>query len=86
MMAEGDAAIVDPTAEEDTIRKVPLAETIVNMRHGGLRSFGPPFLSSHFGRKLLEDCGFQSRRSCGVDLLTIEGKLGHPGNDRADQW
>jgi hypothetical protein len=81
-----DATVVDLLAEEDSASKALLVETIAIMRHYGVNTLSAPFLSSHAGREILEDCGFQPRESTPVILLTLPLAANRQNDQGADHW
>jgi len=81
-----DATVVDLFAEEDQVCKALLIETIAIMRHCGVNTLSAPFLQSHAGREILEDCGFQPRESAPVMLLTLPWAVNHKGDHGLDHW
>jgi len=81
-----DATVVDLLAEEDQVCKALLVETIAIMRRCGVNTLSAPFLRSHAGREILEDCGFQPRESTPVIVLTLPWAANHVVDQGDDHW
>src|SRR5260370_21938875 len=81
-----DATVVDLIAEADQVLKALLVETIALMRDCGVNTLSAPFLGSHAGREILEDCGFQPRESSPVIVLSLPWTAKHQGQQAADSW
>jgi GNAT superfamily N-acetyltransferase len=84
--ADEDATVVDLLAEEDQIIKALLVETIAVMRRCGVLTLSAPFLQSHAGREIFENCGFQPRESAPVVMLTLPWGANRQGGPDADRW
>ena len=81
-----DATVVDLLGEEDAVCKALLVETIAIMRGNGVNTVSAPFLSSHAGREILEDCGFKPRESTPVILLTLPWAANRQVDQGANCW
>jgi hypothetical protein len=81
-----DATVVDLLAEEDQVIKALLVETIAVMRRCGILTLSAPFLQSHAGREILENCGFQPRESAPVVTLALPWTANHQVGPGADCW
>jgi Acetyltransferase (GNAT) domain len=81
-----DATVVDLLAEEEQVAKALLVETIAITRSCGVHTLSAPFLSSHAGREILEDCGFQPRESTPVILLTLPWAANRQNDQGANHW
>lgn len=64
-----DATIVDLFAEKEEVSKALLTEAVASTRNQGFQTLSAPLLSSHWGGKTFEDCGFQLRESSPVVAL-----------------
>lgn len=84
--AAEDATVVDLLGEDDQICKALLVETIAILRRSGVNTLSAPFLRSHDGVKILEDCGFQPRESTPVMLLTLPWAANHQNDQDANRW
>lgn len=81
-----DATVADLFAEESSVCKALLVETITIARRAGVHTLSAPFLSSHPSRKILEDCGFQPRESTPVMLLGLPWARNVQVDRGTDQW
>jgi GNAT superfamily N-acetyltransferase len=81
-----DAIVVDLFAEEDPVSKALLVETIAIARRCGVSTLNAPFLQSHGGREILEDCGFQPRESCPVVVVALSGVANQRTDQGAAHW
>jgi hypothetical protein len=81
-----DASVVDLLAEDEQVSKALLVETITIMRDCGVHTLSAPFLGSHPGRKILEDCGFQPRESSPVVVLDLPWNATRSDSQVADRW
>jgi GNAT superfamily N-acetyltransferase len=70
-ISEEDGTVVDLYAEENSVYKALLHETIAIMRREHIHTISAPFLATHACGELLEDCGFQPRESTPVILLAL---------------
>lgn len=83
----GDGAtVVDLLGEDNKACKALLVETIAIMRRRGVSILSAPFLGSHAGREILEDCGFRPRESSPVILLSLPWTAKHQGRQIPDAW
>jgi GNAT superfamily N-acetyltransferase len=81
-----DATVVDLFAEGDPVCKALLVETIAIMRRKNVNTLSAPFLASHAGREILEDCGFQPRESTPVVLLTLPWAGNRQDDQDTNHW
>jgi hypothetical protein len=81
-----DGTVVDLLGEDDEVCKALLIETIAIMRGCGVSTLSAPFLGSHAGRKILEDCGFQPRESTPVVVFSLPRAPNSQGDHGADHW
>jgi Acetyltransferase (GNAT) domain len=81
-----DGTVVDLLAEEDHVCKALLFETIAILRSCGASTLSAPFLSSHVGRRVFEDCGFQPRESSPVIVLKLPWGIGQQADQSTDRW
>ena len=81
-----DATVVDLFAEEEQVSKTLLVEAIAIARNCGVHTLSAPFLGSHPGRKILEECGFQPRESSPVAVLSLPWNGSRPEGQAADAW
>ena len=81
-----DATVVDLFAEDEQVSKALLVEAIEMTRSCGVQTLSAPFLGSHPGREVLDDCGFQPRESSPIVVLNLPWSASHPGSQIADHW
>lgn len=81
-----DAAVVDLLAENELVSKDLIVELIAIMRNCGVHTLSAPFLGSHPGRKIFEECGFQPRESSPVVVLSLPWNATRPDGQAADRW
>jgi hypothetical protein len=80
------ATVVDLFAEDAQVSKALLVETIEVTRSCGVQTLSAPFLESHPGREILEDCGFEPRESSPIVVLNLPWNASHPCGQIADHW
>ena len=81
-----DATVVDLFAKDEQVSKALLVETVEMTRSCGVQTLSAPFLESHPGRAIFEDCGFQPRESSPIVVLNLPWNASHPGGQIADHW
>ena len=81
-----DATVADLFAEESSVCRALLVETIAIARRAGVHTLSAPLLSSHPSREILENCGFQPRESTPVILLSLPWARNAQVDRGADQW
>jgi GNAT superfamily N-acetyltransferase len=84
--ADEDATVVDLLGEDDETCKALLFETIANMRRCSVNTLSVPFLGSHAGREMLEDCGFEPRELSPVIVLSLPWAAKDQDQEAADSW
>jgi GNAT superfamily N-acetyltransferase len=85
-LAGEDAVIVDLLTEEEAVMTALLGETAETVREKGVNTLSAPFLSSHPGRELLENCGFRARETSPVVLLSLRDASKRRENGTKKQW
>lgn len=81
-----DATVVDLFTQDEPVSKALLVETIEKTRSCGVQTLSAPFLGSHPGRAILEDCGFQPRESSPVVALGLPWNANGRTGQIADRW
>jgi hypothetical protein len=83
---EGEnATVADFMANEEKAVRGLLVETIAMLRQQGVHTISAPFLESHPGRAILEDCGFRPRESAPVMLIPTAGAANWESGPFADR-
>jgi hypothetical protein len=83
-VAREDGTIADLLAEDGQVCAALLAEATAVARQRGLHTLNAPWLSTHLGREIFEQRGFQARESHPAILLAPA----QPGRaaPAPDQW
>ena len=81
-----DCTIDDLLAEDDPVRSALLAEATAVARQRGVHTLSAPWLSTHPGRQLLEQCGFRPRESSPVVLLSLSRPTQRQVGPAKDEW
>jgi GNAT superfamily N-acetyltransferase len=85
--ANGDNCTVDDLfAGEDAVRSAMLAEVTRIARERGAHTVSVPWLATHPGRQLLEECGFRPRESSPVILLALPRVTPRQSGPAPEEW